>query len=176
MDIGNSVVRARAVAVALAGSFAATALAAAPATSMSAAVDSYGSPITIGTNAKAEYVLATARPSVRISTRTSTVTARGKAPIAVICPVGAPGPCRGTITIGLSSRTRGGRASRSLGSTRYEAPKGRRARVRIHLDSHARRRLVRSKTLRVTVTATTVWSGHTATTVRGIVIKAHPRR
>jgi hypothetical protein len=162
--------------VALAASFAAAVLGAGPATPIGAATAAFGSPITVGANAKAEYVLARSRPSVRISTTSSIVTARGKAPIDLICPAGAPGACRGTVTIELPSRTRGGSVSRSLGSARYEVQSGRKIRVFVHLNSYGRRRLVRHKPLRATATATTIRDGHTATAARTITVRPHTPR
>jgi hypothetical protein len=47
--------------------------------------------------------------------------------------------------------------------------------VRVRLTSYGRRLLVRRKALRVTVTATTVWGAHTATTARSIMVKRHTR-
>jgi hypothetical protein len=179
MDVGNiaprPVARRRAAAVGLAASFAATALGIGPAAPFGGPANAAGSAITVGTGSSAEYVLARAPTSVLISTKSATVTRGGDAPIALVCPAGAPGTCRGTVAIGLTSRTRRGRASRSLGSATYEARRGGAARVRVRLNSYGRRLLVRRKALRVTVTATTVWGAHTATTARSIMVKRHTR-
>jgi hypothetical protein len=179
MDVGNialgPVARRRAAAAGLAASLAATALGIGPAAPFGGPANAAGSAVTVGTGSNAEYVLARAPTSVLISTKSATVTSGGDAPIALVCPAGAPGTCRGTVAIGLAGRTRRGRASRSLGSATYEAPSGRAARVRIRLNAYGRRRLVRRKALRVTATATTVWDGHTATTACSIVLKRHTR-
>jgi hypothetical protein len=127
-----------------------------------------------------------AEPPTRvvISTRSVTITARGDALIEVSCPANARGGCHGRITIRLAeAHARGARAlaarcargCRSLGSANYEARAGQKTRVRVHLSSYGRRLLVRRKALRVTVTATNVSGGQTATMVRTITLRAHRR-
>jgi len=113
--------------------------------------------------------------TVSLATAPITVTRRGEAPIEVTCPTNALGGCRGTITIRLSEpaakrssavAARCGRGCRPLGTAKYEARAGKRARVRVHIASVGRRLLKRHKTLRVTVVATTVTGGAQTTTTR----------
>jgi hypothetical protein len=113
-----------------------------------------------------------------------TLTARGDALIQVSCPASARAGCRGTITIRLAEpHARRERAivarcasgCRPLGSAKYEARAGQRLRVRVHMASFGRRLLLRRKVVRVTVTATSVSGGHTATIVGTITLKAHTR-
>jgi YVTN family beta-propeller protein len=119
---------------------------------------------------------------VVISTSSVTVTARGDALIPVSCPVSARDGCRGTITIRLAKphsrrarATRCARGCRALGSANYEARAGQKVRVRVHMSSYGRRLLLPRKALRVTVTATSVSGGHTATIVRTVTLRAHAR-
>jgi YVTN family beta-propeller protein len=119
---------------------------------------------------------------VGIFTSSVTITKRGDAVIPVSCPASARDGCRGTITIRLAKpqarralAARCARGCRSLGSANYEARAGQMARVRVHIASVGRRLLVRRKALRVSVTATTVSGGHTASIVRTITLRAHTR-
>jgi PKD repeat protein len=119
-----------------------------------------------------------------ISTTAVTVTARGDALIEVSCPATAGDGCRGTITIRIAEprarraralAARCGRGCRPLGSAKYEARAGQKTRVRVHIASYGRELLARRKAVRVTVTATNVSGGHTASVVRTITLKAHGR-
>jgi YVTN family beta-propeller protein len=119
---------------------------------------------------------------VALSTSSVTITARGDALIPVSCPAYARGGCRGTITIRLAKpharralAARCARGCRPLGSANYEARAGQKTRVRVHIASAGRQLLVRHKALRVSVTATTVSGGHTASIVQTITLKAHAR-
>jgi hypothetical protein len=121
---------------------------------------------------------------VVISAGSLTATARGDALISVRCPATARDGCRGTITIALAERhsrrvravaSRCARGCRSLGSAKYEARAGQTIRVPVHIASFARRLLRRRRALRVTVTATTVSGGHTATFLRTVTLRARPR-
>ena len=167
-------------AVPLAASFAAAGLGALPIASKALA----GS-ITVVAKPNAEYVLIAAPPSVRIFTRSSTVTASGDAPVGLVCPAGAPGPCRGALGIGLATgRTRRGAAGaapcrrhcRSLGRATYAVRPGARLWVRVHLNPYARRLLRRHRALRVDATATTAWGARTVTTARMIIVRAGAAR
>jgi PKD repeat protein len=116
--------------------------------------------------------------AVVISSRSVALTARGDALIAVSCPVSARDGCRGTITIRLAEpharRARAARCARgcrALGSANYEARAGQTKRIRVHMASFARKLVARRKVLRVTVTATSVSGGYTATTVRTITVR-----
>jgi PKD repeat protein len=120
---------------------------------------------------------------VVISTSAITTTARGDAVIEVSCPVKANNGCRGTITIRLAEpnaprrarASRCARGCRALGSAQYEARAGQKVRVRVHIASFARKLLVRRKALPITVTATSVSGGRTATIARTTVLRAKTR-
>src|SRR5438128_177655 len=121
---------------------------------------------------------------VLISAKSVSITARGDVLVHLTCPATARGGCHGTITIRLAEphirRTRAlaarcGRGCRSLGSAKYEARAGQKVRVRVHIASVGRRLLAQRKSLRVTVTATSVSGGHTATIVRKITLRARTR-
>ena len=122
---------------------------------------------------------------VVISTGSVTITARGDALIPVSCPASARDGCRGRITIVLAApharraravTSRCARGCRRLGSATYEARAGQKISIRVHIASFGRRLLLGRKALRVTVTATTVSGGHTATSVRTVTLRAHVRR
>jgi YVTN family beta-propeller protein len=122
--------------------------------------------------------------AVLISSRPVTISARGDALIAVSCPVSARDGCRGTITIRLAEpharraralAARCARGCRPLGSANYEARAGQTKRIRVHMASFGRKLLARRKALRVTVTATSVSGGYTATFVRTITLRARTR-
>jgi YVTN family beta-propeller protein len=122
--------------------------------------------------------------SVGISTSSVTMTSRGDAVIDVSCPASAHEGCRGTITIRLAQprarhaqaiAARCGRGCRPLGSAKYEARAGQKIHVRVHIASYGRRLLARRHALRVTVTATSVAGGRTATSSRTITLRAHTR-
>jgi hypothetical protein len=123
-----------------------------------------------------------ARPTALvISIRSVTVDRRGVAAIPVSCPASAAGGCRGKITITITvaqSHTRLARAARCargcrpLGTTNYEARAGQKVRVRVHIASFGRRLLSAKKSVRVTLTATSVSEGLTATVTRAIALKA----
>jgi YVTN family beta-propeller protein len=124
------------------------------------------------------------KPSpVVISTRSARLTARGDIVVTVGCPATARGGCRGTVTIRLAHARRRARAHaakcargcRPLGSAKYEARAGQRARVRIHMTSFGRHLLARRTRLLVTATATSVSGGHTATFRRTMTLLAHTR-
>jgi hypothetical protein len=117
---------------------------------------------------------------VVISTQSVTITARGDALITVRCPPSARNGCSGTITIRLAEpharralAARCARGCRLLGSAKYEARAGQKTRVRVHMASYGRRLLARHKALRVTLTATSVSGGLTASTVRTITLRTH---
>lgn len=119
-----------------------------------------------------------------ISIRSVTVNRHGVALIPLRCPATAAGGCRGTIaiTIPVEPHARRARASRCargcrpLGSAKYEARAGQKMRVRVHVSSYGRRLLTRRKTMRVTLTGTSVSGGQTATVVRTITLRrARPR-
>ena len=117
---------------------------------------------------------------VALSTSSVTITARGDALIPVSCPAYARDGCRGTITIRLAKpharralAARCARGCRPLGSANYEARAGQKTRVRVHIASAGRQLLERRKALRVSVTATTVSGGHTASIVRTITLTGH---
>jgi hypothetical protein len=120
-----------------------------------------------------------------ISIRSVTVNRHGDALIPLSCPARAAAGCRGTITITLAAEpharrvrtARCARGCRPLGSTNYEAHAGQKIRVGVHVASYGRGLFTRRKTLRVTLTATSVLGGRTATVVRTIALRApRPRR
>ena len=121
------------------------------------------------------------RPTVpAITVRSITVNRHGVAVIPLRCPASATGGCRGTITItihiaesrpGRASAARCARGCRPLATTNYEARAGQRVRVRVHIASFGRRLLTRHSSVRVTLTATSVAGGHTATVTRAIAMK-----
>ena len=113
--------------------------------------------------------------------RSLSITRNGDVLVRISCPATALSGCRGRITLSLAKprarrasafAARCARGCRSLGSTNYEARAGQRVRVRVHMASFGRKLLARRKALRVTVTATTVSGGYTATTVRAIALRA----
>jgi hypothetical protein len=100
----------------------------------------------------------------------------------VTCPANASAGCRGTITIWRAkSATRRARVARcargcrALGRVEYEARAGQTKRIRVHMASFGRHRLARRKKLAVTVVATRVSGGDTATTSLAITLRAHRR-
>ncbi len=116
-----------------------------------------------------------------ISVRSITVNRHGLAVIPVRCPISATGGCRGKITItvhivesrpGHASAARCARGCRPLATTNYEARAGQRVRVRVHIASFGRRLLTRHSSVRVTLTATSVAGGQTATVTRTVAMKA----
>ncbi len=129
---------------------------------------------------------ATAPPTVQptpviTSLRSATITKQGDALIPVGCPASVAGGCRGKITITLqigepharrARAARCGRGCRSLGSANYEARAGQKISVRVHIASFGRHLVTRRKSVRVTLTATSVEGGQTATVTRAIALKA----
>jgi YVTN family beta-propeller protein len=112
------------------------------------------------------------------------VSPSGNAVIAIGCPASARGGCTGMVTIALAEpRARRGRAiaarcargCRSLGSAKYQARAGQTVNIRVHIASFARKLLVRRKSLRVSVTATSLTEGHTTTIVRTITLSSRGR-
>jgi YVTN family beta-propeller protein len=117
-----------------------------------------------------------------LSTKSVTLTRRGDVLIQLACPVTAVGGCRGTITIRLAeprarraSAARCARGCRALGSANYEARAGQKLRVRVHMASFTRKLLVHRKAIRVSVTATSVSGGQTATISRAVILRASRR-
>ena len=123
-----------------------------------------------------------ARPTpVVISIRSVTVNRHGVASIPLSCPVSATGGCRGKITITIhiveprAERARAARCARGcrpLGTASYEARAGQKVRVRVHIASFGRRLLTQRKSVRVTLTATSVSGGQTATVTQPIALKS----
>jgi YVTN family beta-propeller protein len=121
------------------------------------------------------------RPTrVVISIKSATVNRHGVAVIPLRCPAGAAGGCHGKITITISVSTPRGKRARAsrcargcrpLGSTSYEARAGQKVRVRVHIASFGRRLLKQHSSVRVTLTATSVSGGQTATVTRAIALK-----
>ena len=112
------------------------------------------------------------------------ITRRGDAWIPLSCAATAQGGCHGTITIRLAKpRARRARAvaarcargCRALGSSNYEARAGQKTHIRVHIASFGRRLLAQRKSARVTLTATSVSAGHTASAVRTITLRAPAR-
>jgi YVTN family beta-propeller protein len=125
-------------------------------------------------------------PPVRvvISIRSVTVNRHGVAVIPVSCPASAPGGCRGKITITTTiarpgaHRARAARCARGcrpLGTASYEARAGQKVRVRVHIASFGRRLIAAKKSVRVTLTATSVAGAETATLTRTIAMKSASR-
>jgi YVTN family beta-propeller protein len=122
---------------------------------------------------------------VVISVLSVSITRRGDAWIPLSCPATAQGGCRGTITLRLANPHRARRARavaarcargcRALGSSNYEARAGQKTRIRVHIASFGRRLLAQRKSARVTLTATSVSAGHTASAVRTITLRAPAR-
>jgi hypothetical protein len=122
-----------------------------------------------------------ARPtSVVISIRSVTVNRQGVATIPLSCPAGSTEGCRGKVTITIhiaehhARRARAARCARGcrpLGTTNYEARAGQKVGVRVHIASFGRRLLKSHSSVRVTLTATSVAGGQTATVTRAIGMK-----
>ena len=117
--------------------------------------------------------------SVVIAIRSLTVNRHGVASIPLVCPASAAGGCRGKITITYTEprakrarAARCGRGCRPLGTTNYDARAGQKVRVRVHIASFGRRVLTHHKSVRVTLTATSVSGAQTATVTRSIVLKS----
>ena len=119
-----------------------------------------------------------------ISTRSLTMTRSGNVWVALGCPVSAVHGCRGTITLALArprahrSRAvaaRCGRGCRKLGSAEYEARAGQNIRIRVHIASLGRRLLTHSRTLPVTLTASTFSGGQTISATRTITLRGPGR-
>ena len=115
-----------------------------------------------------------------ITVRSVSVDRHGVVAIPIDCPAGAAGGCHGKITITIQvSAPRGKRARasrcargcRPLGTTSYEARAGQKVRVRVHIASFGRRLLKQHSSVRVTLTATSVSGGQTATVTRAIALK-----
>jgi YVTN family beta-propeller protein len=123
---------------------------------------------------------APAPTAVVISAASARLTAHGEVLIQLICPRSAVAGCRGTITLALAQsrahrhRARAARCARgcrSLGSGNYEASSGKRVRIRVHMASFGRKLAAQRKSLRVTVTATSVSGEQVATTRRTITLR-----
>ena len=99
------------------------------------------------------------------------------------CPASASGGCSGKITITMTTtnpkRARAARCARGcrpLGTTNYQARAGQKVRVRVHIASVGRRLLTHRRSVKVTLTATSVLDGQTATVTRSIELKAPARQ
>lgn len=123
--------------------------------------------------------------AVVISIRSLTVDRHGNALIPVQCPAGASAGCSGEVTITMrvvvthSKRARGARCARGcrpLGTTNYQARAGQKVRVRVHIASIGRRLLTQHRSVKVTLAATSVLDGQTATVTRAIELKAPARQ
>ncbi len=68
------------------------------------------------------------------------------------------------------------RGCRPLGTTNYQARAGQKVRVRVHIASVGRRLLTHRRSVKVTLTATSVLDGRTATVTRSIELKAPARQ
>ena len=84
-------------------------------------------------------------------------------------------PGTGTVTFKYDPFGRRIQKSGPLGTTNYEARAGQKVRVRVHIASFGRRLLSAKKSVRVTLTATSVSEGLTATVTRAIALKAQTR-
>jgi YVTN family beta-propeller protein len=132
-------------------------------------------------NAPTSSVPRDPRPTrVVLSIRSVSVNRHGVAVIPLLCPASAAGGCHGKITITIQvSAPRGKRARasrcargcRPLGTASYEARAGQKVRVRVHIASFGRRLLKQHSSVRVTLTATSVSGGQTATATRAIALK-----
>jgi YVTN family beta-propeller protein len=121
------------------------------------------------------------RPTpVLISIRSVTVNRHGNAVIPVTCPASASAGCRGTITITVqiaqphakrASAARCARGCRPLGTTNYQARAGQKVNVRVHIASFGRRLLSVKKSVRVTLTASSVAAGQSVIVTRAISLK-----
>jgi YVTN family beta-propeller protein len=125
----------------------------------------------------AEHPTAPAIPTTPVG-----VDRHGVATISLGCPANASGGCHGIVAItiaeppaGRARAARCGRGCRPLGTTSYEARAGQKVRVRVHIASFGRRLLARRHSVRVTLTATSVSGGRTATLTRAIVLKSATR-
>jgi len=118
---------------------------------------------------------------VVVSTRSATIDRHGDAWIPVTCPETASAGCRGTVTITVRTveaharRARAlaalcGRGCRPLAKARYQARAGQTIRIRVHIASYGRHLLTQRRTLRATLTGTTVSGGKTATVVRTLAL------
>jgi YVTN family beta-propeller protein len=114
-----------------------------------------------------------------IPTTPVSVDRHGVATLSLGCPANASGGCHGMVAItiaeppaGRARAARCGRGCRPLGTASYEARAGQKVRVRVHIASFGRRLLRRRHSVRVTLTATSVSGGHTATLTRAIVLKS----
>jgi YVTN family beta-propeller protein len=126
---------------------------------------------------------APAPPTVRILVRSVTVR-HGYAVIPLSCPSTAVGGCHGTVTIALAEprarrasafAARCARGCRSLSSVNYEARAGQRIRVRVRMASFVRKSLARRKSLRVSVTVTSVAGARTASATAAVTLRAGTR-
>jgi YVTN family beta-propeller protein len=131
-------------------------------------------------NPLTSYLPGDPRPTrVVISIRSAAVNRHGVAVIPLRCPADAAGGCHGKITITIQvSAPRGKRARasrcargcRPLGTSSYEARAGQKVRVRVHIASFGRRLLKQRRSIHVTLTATSVSGGQTATVTRAIAL------
>ena len=124
---------------------------------------------------------AVAPTRVLINIKSVTVNRHGVAVIPLSCPKSAADGCHGTVTITMrvaqpharrARAARCGRGCRPLGSANYEARAGNKISLRVHIASFGRRLVTRGKSVRVTLTATSVEGGQTATVTRAIALKA----
>jgi Ig domain of plant-specific actin-binding protein len=115
-----------------------------------------------------------------ISIRSVTVDSDGNAVIPVACPQSASAGCRGTITITVqvarphakrASAARCARGCRPLGTTNYQARAGQKVNVRVHIASFGRRLLSVKKSVRVTLTASSVADGQSVIVTGTISLK-----
>jgi YVTN family beta-propeller protein len=122
-----------------------------------------------------------ARPiAPAILVRSITVNRHGVAVIPIRCPASATGGCRGRITITVhvaeprarrAAAARCARGCRPLAATNYEARAGQKVSVRVHIASFGRKLLKSHSSVRVTLTATSLAGGRTATVSRAITMK-----
>jgi hypothetical protein len=117
---------------------------------------------------------------VVLSVRSVTVKRNGVAVIPLGCPASAVGGCRGRITITIhivepharrAGAARCARGCRPLAGANYEARAGQRIRVRVHIASFGRQLLTNRRSVHVTLTATSVADGQTATVTRAITLR-----
>ena len=109
-----------------------------------------------------------------------TVNRHGVATIPLRCPSSAGSGCSRTVTITVqvlqphakrASAARCARGCRPLGTTNYQARAGQKVNVRVHIASFGRRLLSKKKSVRVTLTASSVADGQTVTVTRAISLK-----
>jgi hypothetical protein len=146
-----------------------------------AAVNAGGAGIPAESGATAGLQPAAGNPPARVVLSVSSVTvSHGVALIPLGCPASAVGGCHGRITITVqvaeprarrAGAARCARGCRPLASSNYEASAGQRVRVRVHIASFGRRLLANRRSVRVTLTATSVAGGQTATVTRAITLR-----